>query len=72
MRHSRAAKQRLWLGPSEYTGRSRDTTADSYMLASLFAAGGAERELRWRDPARIASGLGGNECTRAATDVGDI
>jgi hypothetical protein len=60
------------MGPSGYTGRSRDTTSDSYMLAPLFASGGVERELRWRDPARVASRLGGNECTRAATDVGDI
>lgn len=73
MRHSWATKQRLWLGSSRYFRRRRtDTTADSLVHALLFPTDGIDREFRWRHPACIAYGLGGDERTGSATALGNI
>jgi len=42
------------------------------VFAPVFLAGDIERELRQRDPARIASGLAGNECARSSAVLGHI
>jgi len=67
---TRAAKQRIWMGPGGYLGCR--PCPEPAAVQALLATRDHKRKLRCRDAARIASKLASDECAGPTTDVGDF